>query len=90
MTTITPSVFSGLTGANPNLINRATALINDSHLTQLEPLRQGLSSGDVVVRYANSGENFPAPVCPCLRRREHTGACEHKPTAPQTRPTTFF
>jgi hypothetical protein len=40
MTTINSNAFSGLTGAAPLLLSRAVALINNSGLTSLEPLRQ--------------------------------------------------
>jgi len=62
MTVINSSVFSGLTGADATLISRAVALINDPRLTSLEPLRQALASGQLVVRFATAADNVPANV----------------------------
>jgi hypothetical protein len=62
MTTINSTVFSGLTGAAPLLLSRAVALINNSGLTSLEPLRQALANGSTVVRAATAADMVPPGV----------------------------
>ncbi|MFZ3121506.1 MAG: hypothetical protein WA159_24675 [Variovorax sp.] len=58
MTTINASVFSGLTGANPALVSRAVALINDARLTSLEPLRQDLNNEAWTIRVATVADDM--------------------------------
>ena len=61
MTTINSQVFQSIaTVANPALLSRATALINNSNLSSLEPMRAGLASGNVTVRVANATDIIPA------------------------------
>jgi hypothetical protein len=61
MTTISSQVFQSIsTVANPALLSRAVALINNSNLSSLEPMRVGLSSGNVTVRVATATDTIPA------------------------------
>ncbi|MGO4390597.1 hypothetical protein AB4Z46_04490 [Variovorax sp. M-6] len=62
MTTINASVFAGLTGANPALITRAVALINDQRLTSLESLRQELNHGTWTIRVATPADKLTDPA----------------------------
>jgi hypothetical protein len=62
MTSINSNFFSGLTGAAPTLLSRAVALINNSGLTSLEPLRQDLANGSTVVRAATAADMVPPGV----------------------------
>ena len=62
MTSITSNVFSGLTGASPVLLSRAVALINNSGLTSLEPLRHALVDGSTVIRAATADDMVPPGV----------------------------
>ena len=62
MTTINASVFNGLTGANPALIARVVALMNDQRLTSLEPLRQELNNGTWTIRVATAADNLHDPA----------------------------
>ncbi len=77
MTVINSIVFSGLTGANPELLRRALALINNQSLTSLEPLRKALASGEMVIRLAATTDAVPADVHATFRdpvRDPQTGA----------------
>ena len=77
MTSINSNVFSGLTGAAPALLSRAVALINNSALTSLEPLRQALVDGSTVIRAATAADMVPPGVHATFRdpvRDPQTGA----------------
>lgn len=60
MTIINSQAFQSIsTTANPALLSRALQLINNSSLSSLEPMRNGLTSGNVTIRIATAEDKIP-------------------------------